>query len=101
MNLAQQVRAWRALQRDEKQNIDPNGTDASSILNRSRYVFNVAQIDNGFLVFYTGNTPNVSAFAASYGGQPGPENTNIRYCKDINELPDIITGLTAQLRLNL
>lgn len=95
MNLAQQVRAWRAIRRNEGQNIDPNGTDASSILHRCRYVFNVAQIDNGFLVLYTGNTP-------PYGGGPvGSENTNIRYCKDINELPDILTGLTAQLRLNL
>jgi hypothetical protein len=104
MNLAQQVRAWRERRLKLRAQNETGLTevpDANSILHRCRYVFNIAQIDNGFLVFYTGNTPNLSAFATTYGGPVGSENTNIRYCKDINELPDIVTGLTAQLRLNL
>lgn len=101
MNLAQQIRAWRALRRNEGQSISPDGTDVGAILQRCRYVFNIAQIDNGFLVFYTSNAPNKSALTNTYGGPVGPDNTNIRYCKDVNELPDILTGLTAQLRLNL
>lgn len=104
MNLAQQVRAWRErrLKLRAQNEVGLNEVpDASSILHRCRYVFNIAQIDNGFLVFYTGNTPTTSPYPNSYGGPVSPENTNIRYCKDINELPDILTGLTAQLRLNL
>lgn len=105
MNLAQQVRAWRErrlkLRAQNEAGILSDTSDANSILHRCRYVFNIAQIDNGFLVFYTGNAPNISAFATTYGGPVGSENTNIRYCEDINELPGIITGLTAQLRLNL
>lgn len=105
MNLAQQVRAWRERRLKLRAQNETGLTevpDASSILHRCRYVFNIAQIDNGFLVFYTGNTPTTSPYPNSYGGGPvGSEDTNIRYCKDINELPDIVTGLTAQLRLNL
>lgn len=68
----------------------------SHMMERARYIFNVAQIDNGFLIFYTGQDTHTG-----YHPSPSNNSNHVRYCKDVNEIPAVLTSLTAQLRLNV
>jgi len=97
MNFGSKIRKWlQEIQKNREARLDVvSSSDATNMAHRARYVFNVAQIDNGFLVFYTGAVDK-----NTWSGVSG-EDTNIRYCKDLSELPDVLIGMNAQLRLNV
>jgi hypothetical protein len=98
MSFGSEIRKWlQGIQKMREARLDvvSSSSDATNMAHRARYLFNVAKIDNGFLVFYTG-----AAGPNTWSGVGG-EDTNIRYCKDLSELPDVLIGMNAQLRLNV
>ncbi len=97
MDFGSKIRKWlQEIQKKREARLDVvSSSDATNMAHRARYLFNVAQIDNGFLVFYTG-----AAGPNTWSGVGG-EDTHIRYCKDLSELPDVLIGMNAQLRLNV
>ncbi len=75
--------------RRRNKDVNHNALVTNALDRSTSNVFVVANIANGFLVFRQPRNFEVV------------NNIEIHYCKDVQELPGLIAGLTAQLRLKV